>query len=81
MFDIPDADLNMFGLPWHEPKTFKIQFKAGRSTDYVRERIWAKNQHITDLEDGGIILEITTGSEPELTSWVKSFGDEAKFLK
>lgn len=79
-FEIPNVELNMFGLPWHEPRTFKIQFKAGRSADYVKERIWADNQKITDLEDGGILLEITTRSEPELTSWVRSFGDEAKFI-
>lgn len=80
-FDIPDVELNMFGLPWHEPRTFKIQFKKGRSSDYVRERIWAENQKMTELEDGGILLEITTRSEPELTAWVRSFGDEAKFIK
>lgn len=79
LFDIPDVELNMFGLPWHEPRTFKIQFK-GRSVDYVKERIWAKNQKITDLEDGGILLEITTRSEPELTAWVRSFGEEAWFI-
>lgn len=79
-FEIPDVELNMFGLPWHEPRTFKIQFKAGGSTDYVKERIWAKNQKITECEDGGIILEITTKSEPELTAWVRSFGDDAKFI-
>lgn len=40
-----------------------------------------KIKKITELEDGGIILEITTRSEPELTAWVRSFGEEAAFIK
>lgn len=79
-FDIPDVELNMFGLPWHEPRTFKIRFKKGRSSDYVQERIWAKNQKITKRKDGGIDLEITTRSEPELTAWVRSFGEDTSFI-
>jgi hypothetical protein len=78
-FDIamPEIGPNTFGLPWHEPKTFRIRFAPGKASDYVRERIWADQQKLLEMDNGGIILELTTRSEPELMSWVKSFGLEA----
>lgn len=76
-FDLPDSDPDTFGLPWHEPRTFRIRFKPGKAADYVRERIWANEQKMEDLEDGGLLLKITTRSEPELMAWVRSFGEEA----
>ena len=51
------------------------------AADYVRERIWATNQQIEDCEDGGLILTLTTRSEPELRAWVRSFGDAAVLLE
>ena len=74
------SDPNLFGLPWHEPRTYRIQFKAGKAADYVRERTWLDSQLLIDLENGDLLLEIVTRSEPELTAWVRSFGEEAKFM-
>lgn len=79
-FSIPEADPGTFGLPWHEPRTFRIRFAPGSVADYVRERIWADSQRLEELPDGGLILHITTRSEPELTSWVRSFGAQAALL-
>ncbi len=79
-FAIPDADPGMFGLPWHEPRTFRIRFKPGKVADYVRERIWADNQRLEELEDGSLLLELTTRSEPEVVAWVRSFGEDAELL-
>lgn len=79
-FDIPEANPGMFGLPWHEPRTFRIRFAAGKVADYVRERIWADTQKLEEQEDGSVVLEITTCSEPELTAWVRSFGENATLL-
>lgn len=80
-FDIPEAEPGTFGLPWHESRTFQIRFKPGKASDYVRERIWADRQTLEELDDGGVMLEIMTRSEPELRAWVRSFGDEAKLLE
>jgi len=77
-FEIPQADLGMFGLPWHEPRTYRIRFNPGKVSDYIRERIWAEKQKTTELPDGGVLLEVTTCSEPELLAWVRSFGDEVR---
>ncbi len=79
-FKLPEADPGTFGLPWHEPRDFHIHFSAGRAADYVRERIWADSQTLEELADGSLILHITTRSEPELTAWVRSFGDDACLL-
>ena len=76
--DSPDASPDEFGLPWHEPKQFSVLFKPGKAAEYVRERIWADEQVFEELDDGGLILHITTRSEPELMAWVRSFGEEAE---
>ncbi len=80
LFDIPENDPGMFGLPWHEPRTFRIRFKPGKAADYVRERIWADQQKLEEMNDGGVLLELTTRSEPEITAWVRSFGEDAELL-
>lgn len=79
-FKLPDARPEAFGLPWHEPKSFRIYFTPGYAATYVRERIWADNQVITEADDGGVILEIATSNEIELLAWVRSFGEEARVL-
>ena len=54
--------------------------KKGKSADYVRERVWARQQRLEECPDGSLIFEITTTSEPELMSFVRSFGEEATLL-
>lgn len=77
-FDFPEALPGAFGLPWHEPKIFRVRFRPGKAAEYVRERIWADEQTLEDQDDGGLILQITTRSEPELMAWVRSFGEEVQ---
>jgi hypothetical protein len=78
--ELPEASPDEFGLPWHEPRNFRIFFKPGRAADYVRERIWSENQRFEEHDDGSLLLELTTRSEPELQAWVRSFGEEAKLM-
>ncbi|MBR5051220.1 MAG: WYL domain-containing protein, partial [Desulfovibrio sp.] len=80
LFEMPEEDLGMFGLPWHEPRNFRIRFAPGGAADYMRERIWSDQQRIVEQEDGGVVLELVSRSEPEVTSWVRSFGKEAELL-
>ncbi len=77
---LPQADPGLFGLPWHEPRQVRIQFKAGKVVDYVRERMWSAEQNIEDLPDGGIILEMMSQSDEELMAFVRSFGESARLL-
>jgi len=78
-FDASIDDEGAFGMKWHAPKKIRIQFDV-KAADYVRERIWSKDQKIDDLDDGGLILELTTVSERELMAWVWSFGELATIL-
>ena len=80
LFKMPSEDLGLFGLPWHEPRNFRIRFAPGGAADYVRERIWSDQQRIVEQEDGGLVLELVSRSEPEVMSWVRSFGEEAELL-
>jgi hypothetical protein len=75
-FQLKDDNPSDFGLPWHEPVTYIIRFKKGKASDYVRERIWADRQKLTQLDDGGVELELITRSGPEVEAWVRGFGDE-----
>ena len=77
---LTELDDRFYGLPWHEPRTFVIHFKAGKSADYVRERMWTKNQRLRDLANGDLELELTTTAEAELLAWVRSFGSEAQLI-
>jgi hypothetical protein len=77
---LPQADPGLFGLPWHEPRRVRIQFRAGKAAEYVRERLWSTEQKIEDLPDGGIILEMMSQSDEELMSFVRSFGENARLL-
>lgn len=79
-FELPEARPEAFGLPWHAPKTFRIYFRPGYAASYVRERIWAENQVITEGNDGGLVLEMATSNEIELMAWVRSFGEEARVI-
>lgn len=75
-FKVTDDNPADFGLPWHEPVTYIIRFKAGKASDYVRERIWADKQQLTELDDGGVELSLTTRSGPEVEAWIRGFGKE-----
>jgi len=46
----------------------------------VSERIWSPDQMI-HKKNGKTKLTFSASSEPELISWILSFGDEAKLLK
>ena len=76
----PEVETDIFGLPWHEPRTYRVHFKTLRAASYVKERIWSEGQEIEELPDGGIILTLVSQSEMELKSWVRSFGEDAEIL-
>ncbi|NDY73090.1 hypothetical protein DO021_15515 [Desulfobacter hydrogenophilus] len=63
-------------------KAFQVTVEfSGWAADYVAERIWSPDQSITHTEDGKIVLMFTSSSEPEIISWVLSFGVEVKVLQ
>ena len=36
---------------------------------------------VTELEDGGVLLELTARSEPELLAWERSLGEAAALIQ
>lgn len=77
---LPDShDSGAFGMLWHEPRTFTIRFERSVS-DYILERKWSNEQRFEGNADGSIQLTLTTTSEPELLSWVRSFGNKAQII-
>ncbi len=62
-------------------EAFRVKVRLwGWAAQYVGERIWSRDQMITEQDDGSILLEFDASSEPEVLSWVLSFGDEAEVL-
>ena len=58
-------------------ESFKVEIEfCGWSARYVAERTWTPDQKIKRIGDDKILLTFTASSEPELISWVLSFGAE-----
>ena len=34
-FEMPQIEFDQYGLPWHEPRTYVIPFKAGKPAEWV----------------------------------------------
>ena len=61
---------------------FKVEAElTGYAAIYVAERIWSPDQKIRKTVEGSIKLTFTATSEPEVISWVLSFGKEARLIK
>jgi len=69
-----------FGVMNEGVQKVTIEF-SGWAAGYVSERNWSTDQEIINKKDGNVILTFTTSSEPELITWILSFGNEAKVLE
>ncbi|MDR2757900.1 MAG: WYL domain-containing protein [Spirochaetaceae bacterium] len=70
-------DGSCFGIFTGEKRRFKIAFNEFVAKD-IRDRLWAKDQKITEQKDDeGIIIEFTSTQYDKVLSWVLSFGSEA----
>jgi len=68
-----------FGVIKDDAFEVEVEF-AGWAARYVSERIWSPDQKI-HKNNGITKLTFSASSEPELISWVLSFGDEAKLIQ
>jgi len=73
-------DEGVFGLVGGTPFLVRVVF-AGNFSEHIRERIWSKDQTITELPDGGVELTFTATSEYYLLSWLMGFGSGAELLE
>ena len=69
-----------FGIIKQETFEVTVEF-TGFAAGFVSERIWSPDQEIKTLPEGVIELTFSASSEPELVSWILSFGDEARLLE
>ena len=79
-FDFEKVFNSTFGVRKDETFEAQVEF-MGWSARFVAERTWSADQKIQRKDDDTIILSFTASSEPELISWLLSFGDEARLLK
>jgi len=68
-----------FGVIKEDAFDVEVEF-SGFAAAYVSERIWSPDQNIIK-KNGTTKLCFSASSEPELMSWVLSFGNEAKVKK
>jgi predicted DNA-binding transcriptional regulator YafY len=68
-----------FGVIKGDAFEVEVDF-SGWAACYVSERIWSPDQKI-HKKNGTTKLTFSASSEPELISWVLSFGEEAKLIK
>jgi len=63
-------------------KVFEVVVElTGWAARYVAERVWSPGQQIAKKGKDKIRLSFNASSEPEVTGWLLSFGDEAKLFE
>ncbi|MDM7985838.1 MAG: WYL domain-containing protein [Smithella sp.] len=79
-FDFEKSFNQQFGII--KDKAFDVEAEfTGWAASYVSERIWSPGQKIIKKGKDKILLKFTASSEPELISWLLSFGKEAILIK
>jgi predicted DNA-binding transcriptional regulator YafY len=78
-YDFEKTFKQNFGVIKEDAFKVEVEF-TGWAARYVSERIWSPDQKI-HKNNGKTKLNFSASSEPELLSWVMSFGKEAKLLK
>ena len=79
-FDFEKVFNSNFGVMKDDAFMVEVEF-TGWSARFVAERTWSADQKIKSKDDNRIILTFTASSEPELLSWLLSFGAEARLIK
>jgi len=75
-YDFEKAFTQNFGVIKDDSFKVEVEF-TGWAARYVVERSWSPDQKIK-RNNGKTVLTFSASSEPEVISWLMSFGDEAK---
>lgn len=78
-YDFEKAFTQNFGVIKDDSFKVVVEF-TGWAAKYVAERNWSPDQKIK-RNNGKTILTFSASSEPEVISWLLSFGDEVKLKK
>jgi predicted DNA-binding transcriptional regulator YafY len=76
-YDPAQQYADAFGIMKGPVEAVSLRFNR-RAAPYIRERIWHRSQHVEELRDGGVRLTMQVGVQPELVSWVLSFGPDVQ---
>ena len=77
-YDFQKAFNQTFGIIKDGQFTVEAEF-TGWAAIYVEERVWSPDQELT--RDGDKVrIRFTASSEPEIVSWILSFGEEGRLL-
>ena len=79
-FDFEKAFNQQFGIIKDEAFRVEVEL-TDWAASFVSERIWSPDQEIVKKGKNKIVLKFTASSEPELISWLLSFGKEAILIK
>jgi len=71
--------VDCFGIWIGDPQKVKVEFTDWAAT-FVSERLWHPTQKVTANDNNSVIIEFESGSIPEISRWVLSFGSMAKAL-
>lgn len=78
--NLPDtAEPGLFGFKMSETFRVKVKFEPCVA-DYVSERRWSEDQKLIRQKNGKVVLEFSAQSEPEVVSWILSFGNAAELV-
>ena len=66
-----------FGIIGGPATDVRLRFRRN-AAPYIRERIWHHSQHLSELDDGGVLLSMRVGRSYELISWILSFGPDVR---
>ncbi len=79
-FDFEKTFNRHFGIIKDEAFDVEVVF-TDWACAYVSEREWSPDQKIVKKGKNKIMLKFTASSEPELISWILSFGEDATLIK
>jgi predicted DNA-binding transcriptional regulator YafY len=74
-YDFDKVFRQNFGVIKEEAFEVEVEF-TGWAARFVSERIWSPDQKIV-RKNGKVVVTFSSSSEPEIISWVLSFGNEA----
>ena len=76
-YDPSQQFADAFGIISGEPVDIALRFHR-RVAPYIRERIWHRSQELHPQRDGGLRMTMRVAVQPELVSWVLSFGPDVR---
>ncbi len=80
----PDAWLANSWAIWSSdstpPERVRLRFDASMA-HRVREAVWHRSQELTELDGGGLELEVTVAGIIEIRPWILSWGDGVEVLE